>query len=288
MEIKALACELPAERGVPLSRLSCADVARQAVDRGIVASISGVTVWRWLSADAIRPWLYRSWISPRDPRFAEKGGRVLDLYQGVWEGKALDPNDYVICADEKTSIQARKRGSAGTSGPGRLRRVESDYERQGALAYLAAWDVRRAKVLGLCQPKTGIEPFHHLVDLVMQQEPYRSARRVFWVTDNGSSHRGLAAAQRLTRWYRNAIQVATPIHASWLNQVEIYFSVVQRKVLTPNEIDDLATLEQRLLEFQTYYEQAATPFEWKFTRHDLQRLLHRLEGYEQQHLRPAA
>lgn len=284
VDIKALACELPAELGLPLSRLSSADIARAAVNRGIVASISGQTVWRWLSADAIKPWMYRTWISPRDPCFEQKGGRVLDLYQGLWQGKGLTEDDYVICADEKTSIQARKRVCAGKPAPGCVRRVESDYQRGGALAYLAAWDVHRAKVLGLCEPKTGIEPFRHLVDLVMLQEPYHSARRVFWVTDNGSSHRGLASAQRLASWYPRAIQVPTPVHASWLNQVEIYFSVLQRKVLEPNESEDLVSLEQRLAEFQTYYQMAAQPFEWKFTRDDLRRLLAKLQKIEAQQL----
>jgi hypothetical protein len=260
--------------------MSSADIARQAVARGIVASISGATIWRWLSADAIKPWSYRSWISPRDPAFAERGGRVLDLYQHVWQDTPLGPDDYVICADEKTSIQARKREPAGRTGPYRRRRVESDYERQGALAYLAAWDVRRAKVLGLCEPTTGIEPFHRLVDHVMQQEPYRSAARVFWVTDNGSSHRGKVSAERLANWYPTAIQVPTPVHASWLNQIEIYFSVVQRKVLTPNEEADLEALHQRIIDFQTYYEKAAKPFEWKFTRDDLKQLLNRLDEHE--------
>ena len=83
----------------------------------------------------------------------------------------------------------------------------------------------------------------------MQQEPYCSANRVFWVTDNGSSHRGQTSVDRLTKWYPNAIQVHTPVHASWLNQIEIYFSVVQRKVLTPNDFPDLKTVEQRLLGF---------------------------------------
>lgn len=262
---------------MPLSRMSAADIARQAVERGIVASISGATIWRWLSTDAIKPWSYRSWISPRDPAFAERGGRVLDLYQGVWQDTLLGPDDWVVCADEKTSIQARKREPAGRPRPHCVRRVESDYERQGALAYLAAWDVRRAKVLGLCEPTTGTEPFHRLVDHVMQQEPYRSAARVFWVTDNGSSHRGQASAERLANWYPTAIQVPTPIHASWLNQIEIYFSVVQRKVLTPNEDTDLNALGQRLIDFQAYYGQVAQPFEWKFTRDDLNHLLNRLD-----------
>lgn len=135
------------------------------------------------------------------------------------------------------------------------------------------------KVLGLCEPTTGIAPFHRLVDLVMSQEPYSSARRVFWVTDNGSSHRGLASARRLASWYRSAIQVPTPVHASWLNQVEVYFPVVQREVLKPNEIEDLDILRQRLLDFQAYYEKVAKPFEWEFTRADLHSLLAQLQWH---------
>ena len=281
MEVKALACELPSERGLPLSRFSCADIAREAARRGIVASISGKTVWRWLHEDAIRPWAHRSWIWPRDPRFAEKAGRVLDLYGGVWQDAPLGPDDYVVSADEKTSIQARKRVASGAPpAPGRTRRVEFEYERKGALAYLAAWDVRRAKVFGLCASATGIESHRRLVDLVMGQEPYRSARRVFWITDNGSSHRGRASVSRLAQWRPNAIQVHTPIHASWLNQVEIYLSVLQRKVLTPNEFEGLPQLEQALLSFQAYYESVAKPFEWKFTRDDLADLLERLPTSE--------
>lgn len=206
---------------------------------------------------------------------------MLDLYQGIWEGGHLGPNDYVISADEKTSIQARHRLAEGQGpAPGRLRRVEFEYERAGALAYMAAWDVRRAKVFGLCAPSTGIEPYHRLVDLVMGQEPYRSARRVFWIGDNGSSHRGEVSKQRLAKWHGNAIQVHTPVHASWLNQIEIYFSVVQRKVLTPNEFPDLTAVEKRLLDFQAYYETIARPFEWKFTRADLDDLLVRLAPHE--------
>jgi len=164
---------------------------------------------------------------------------------------------------------------------GRLRRVEFEYQRGGALAYVAAWDVRRAKVFGLCGPTTGIASYHRLVDLVLGQEPYRSARRVFWIADNGSSHRGEVSKQRIAKWHGNAIQVHTPVHASWLNQIEIYFSVVQRKVLTPNEFPDVQTVEKRLLDFQAYYETIARPFEWKFTRADLDELLVKLAGHEQ-------
>lgn len=281
MEVKALACQLPCERNLPFSRLSNVDIAREAVESGIVASISGATVWRWLSADAIKPWQYRSWIFPRDPDFAQKAARILDLYQGLWNGKRLRPNDYVISADEKTSIQARNRLGLHTAPtPNQPQRIEFEYKRAGASAYMAAWDVRRAKVFGLCGKTTGIEVYHQLVDLVMQQEPYRSANRVFWVTDNGSSHRGQTSINRLAKWYPNAIQVHTPVHASWLNQIEIYFSVIQRKVLTPNDFPDLKTVEQRLLDFQSRYEQIAKPFKWKFTKADLNRILSKLSDYD--------
>jgi hypothetical protein len=275
--VKALACELPSRLGVPLSRLHVPDIAAEVAARGIVAEISGTTIWRWLSEDAIRPWKQRSWIFPRDPDFEAKAGRVLDLYGRTWEGKKLGPRDFVLSADEKTSIQARIRCHP-TLAPASTRdmRVEHEYDRGGALAYLAAWDVHRAKVFGRCEPTTGIEPFTRLVDQVMTTEPYASARRVYWVVDNGSSHRGQRAVDRLTTRWRNARLVQLPIHASWLNQVEIYFSVVQRKVLTPNDFKDLADVEARLQAFERRYEATATPFKWKYTRSDLAKLLERL------------
>jgi hypothetical protein len=273
-----LACELPAQHDLPLARFSTTEIARQAVAQGLVASLSGTTVWRWLSADAIRPWQHRCWIFPRDPAFAEKAGVVLDLYQRYWRGKRLRDDEYVLSADEKTSIQARARCHPPLlPAPKRVLRYEHEYVRKGAWAYLAAWDVGRAKLSGRCEASTGIEPFHRLVDQTMKQEPYRSARRVFWIADGGSSHRGEAAAVRLQTWYPNAVLVPTPVHASWLNQIEIYFSIVQRKVLTPNDLADLQVAEQRLLDFERHYEKIATPFEWKFTRDDLHKLLDKLE-----------
>lgn len=277
--MKALACELPHQHGLPLSRLSLPEIKREVLRRGLVASIGETTLWRWLTEDAIRPWCHRSWIFPRDPAFEEKAGRILDLYAGVWQGRPLAPTDGILSADEKTSIQARKRLHA-TLPParGKIMRVEHEYERRGAWAYLAAWDVRRARIHGRCERQTGIVPFQRLVRQVMSQEPYRSAPRVFWILDNGSSHRGQRCVARLTKRWPTLIPVHTPVHASWLNQVEIYFSVVQRKVLTPNDFRSPAAVQDRLLRFQTHYEQVARPFEWKFTRKDLSRLLSKLEA----------
>ena len=278
VQVKALACELPANLGLPLSRMSIADVTREVRSAGIVASISDKTVWRWLNEDAIRPWQHRCWIFPRDPDFRAKAGRILDLYEGHWNATPLRDDEFVISTDEKTSIQARQRthGPLPTA-PRQAMRVEHEYARRGAWAYLAAWDVRRAKIHGLCERKTGIAPFGRLLRHVMTQEPYRSARRVFWIMDNGSSHRGQACITRITEQWPTIVPVHTPVHASWLNQVEIYFSILQRKALTPNDFPSLEALEKRLQGFARYYETIAKPFEWKFTRKDLDSLLHRID-----------
>jgi transposase len=288
-EVKALACALPAETGTPLSRWSAPELARETVQRGIIDQVSPSTIRRWLAEDVLKPWQHRSWIFPRDPDFAVKAARVLDLYAGLWEGQPLSDNDFVVCADEKTSIQARCRCHP-TLPPGqaRMMRIEHEYARGGALAYLAAWDVHRGRVHGRCEPKTGIEPFGRLVEQVMTAEPYASAERVFWVVDNGSSHRGQAAADRLNEKWPNARLVHLPVHASWLDQIEIYFSVVQRKVVTPNDLTDLDAVARRLLDFQDRYNQTATPFSWKFTRNDLDALLDRIATHELDNPLPTA
>lgn len=277
VQIKALACELPATHHVPLSRWSLDELTQHACQSGLVAQLSNSTLWRWLHEDAIRPWQHRCWIFPRDPDFGLKAGRILDLYQRQWEGAELREDEFVLSTDEKTSIQARRRlHETLPPRPGLPMKVEHEYERKGAWAYLAAWDVHRAKLFGRCEAKSGIGPFDRLVAQVMGQEPYRSARRVFLIMDNGSSHRGQRSVERLQSRYANIRVVHGPVHASWLNQIEIYFSIIQRKVLTPNDFPDLAAVADRLERFERHYEAIAKPFEWKFTRADLTELIQRL------------
>ncbi len=277
-QVKAVACELPAAHGVPLSRFSAAEIVTEVIGSGVVERISVSTVARWLATDA-RPWRHRSWILPRDPCFADKAGVVLDLYDRRFRGRRLRPDEFVISADEKTSIQARCRCHPSLPpAAARAMRVEHEYERRGALAYLGAWDVHRARLLGRCEPTTGIEPFRRLVAQVMSTEPYASARRVFWVVDNGSSHRGQRSAERLKAEWSRLRLIHLPVHASWLNQIEIVFSIVQRKVLTPNDFADLDRLAEQLLGFQARFNRSATPFDWRFTRDDLNALLARLEA----------
>lgn len=257
------------------------------IERG-VTDASATTIWRWIHDAAIKPWQVRSWLFPRDPDFARKAGRVLDLYARRFEGRRLRPDELVISADEKSQLQALgRRHPTLAPGPGRCVRCEFEYERGGTLAYLAAWDVHHANLFGRTEPKTGIEPFGRLVDEVMTQEPYASARRVFWIVDNGSSHAGQASIDRLEGAYRNLRLIHLPVHASWLNQIELYFSIVQRKALTPNDFGSLDELSERLLAFQDRYAEIARPFQWTFTRTDLEQVLAKIAEREP-HLRLVA
>lgn len=285
--MKALACELPATHGLPLSRFSRTELHRLVIQRG-VSEASASTIWRWLHDDALKPWQQRSWIFVRDPAFAWKAGRVLDLYQRRFEGRRLRPDEYVLCADEKSQLQALGRKHASLPpAPGRAARFEFDYARNGTLAYLAAWDVHHASLFDRVEAKTGREPFDRLVEQVMTVEPYASARTVFWIVDNGSSHAGQASIARLEGAYENLRLIHLPIHASWLNQIELYFSIVQRKALTPNDFPSLDALAERLLRFGEHYRQIAQPFQWTFSRNDLHRLLSRIDTH-QHPLAPAA
>lgn len=280
-EVKALACTPPAEKDVPLARWSTSELADQAVTEQLVEDISPATIGRWLAADPIKPWQHRSWIFPRDPDFAAKAARVLDLYGRTWDGVELGEDEFVISADEKSQLQAlRRRHPDLPPGPGRTRRVEFEYRRGGTLAYLAAYDVHQARVMGTIAETTGIAPFSELVEAVMTTEPYASARRVFWVVDNGSSHAGQRSVERMQAAWPTAHLVHLPVHASWLNQVEIYFSIVQRKAIATGDFADLEELAERLLAFQDRYNATADPFDWKYSRTDLNDYLTRLRRHD--------
>ncbi len=152
-------------------------------------------------------------------------------------------------------------------------RVEHEYRRHGVCAYIVAWDVHRARLFGKVVKKISIVAFDALVAQVMTQEPCRSARRVFWIVDGGTIHRGQRALDRLQGQCHNLTLVHLPKHASWINQIEIYFSILQRKALTPADFSSQDTVAARILGFQEHYQQLAQPFKWKFTRGDLDRLV---------------
>ena len=281
--VVSLACQLPAATGVPLSRWTGPELAAEITKSGLTAQISPSSVLRILAEHPIKPWQYRSWIFPRDPDFAAKASVIVDLYQGYCQGRRLRPGDRILSVDAQPSIQARVRCHAtGPPGPGRPVRVEHEYDRAGALALLAVLDVHTGTVPAVATPPTtGIAQFMDVMGQVMTQEPYHSAPRVFVIVDNGSDHRGQAAIGRLAGAWPNAIMIHTPLHASWLNQVEIFFSIVQKKVISPNDFASTSQLAATLLAFTARYNQTARPFNWKYTAADLAATLDRISTHQQ-------
>src|SRR5579859_101612 len=281
--VVALACQLPAATGVPLSRWTGPELLAELTQAGVADALSVSSVLRILAEHPVKPWQYQSWISVRDPEFEAKAAVILDLYQGFYQGTPLQPGDRVLSVDAKPSIQARGRCCPTTAAArGRPVRVEHEYVRHGALALLAALDVRTGKVFAATPDTTGIAPFMDLIGQVMSRPEYKDAPRVFVIVDNGSDHRGQAAVTRLARAHPNAIMIHTPVHASWLNQIETFFSVIQKKVVTPNDFASLEQLSATLLGFVDRYNQTARPFSWKFTASDLRDLMDRISRHEQQ------
>jgi hypothetical protein len=275
--IKAIACELPAKLELPFSRVSLSELQTYVHEQGIVEHISIGKLWSVLDADAIRPWYHRSWIFPRDPNFIEKANPILDLYQGIFRERTLRAREYVLSFDQKTSIQARHR-TAATVGPGcgYPQLVEHEYTREGALNLLACLDVHSGRVFGRCYRRKRRAEVEQFVHELFACEPYCSARRVHFILDNGSSQHPNTFPQWIKEHYPWVRLHYLPTHASWLNQIELYFSIVQRKVLTPNDFRDLAQLEARLMAFQALYNRRARPFHWNFTRDDLEERLRHL------------
>jgi hypothetical protein len=278
-QVIAVVCETLWKHELPLSRFSTADLQRVVTAEEGLAGLSHSSLGRFLRQSALKPWRYRYWLFPRDPEFVSRACVVLDLYAGFWEGQRLGPDEYVLSADEKTIQVLARRHPSLPAVPGYEQRVEFEYERKGTVAYHAAWDVLRGKVFGRVAPNTCIATFNQLVNLVMTQAPYQTAKRVFWIVDGGSAHHRNTFPARLSGMYANAVAVSLPVHASWLNQIEIYFSIVQRKVLTPLDVTDKAILTKRLLAFQDYYQEVAKPFSWKFTADDLKKRLKAIQQF---------
>jgi transposase len=280
--VVALACQLPAVTGVPLARWTGPELLAE-LTAGLSGPVSLSSLRRILAEHPIKPWQYQSWIYPRDPDFEARAKVVLDLYQGCYQGEPLRPGDRILSVDAKPQINARRRlHRTLPAGRGRPVRYEHEYKRQGSLTLLAALDVHTGQVFAATPRKPGIAPFTDLMGQVLARPEYKNAPRVFVIVDNGSDHRGQKAIARLAAAHPNAIMIHTPLHASWLNQIEIFFAVIQKKVVTPNDFTSLEQLSRTLLAFTARYSQTARPFSWKYTASDLHDLMERISRHEQQ------
>lgn len=269
-QVTALACTLPRDSGRPLSRWSATELARAVIHHRIATRISASTIKRWLQADQIKPWQYRSWQQPTDPRFLEKAIPILDLYERA-QGLARKGH-IIVCADEKTSIQARK-ASGGTTParPGRPMHVGDRYQRKGAVQLFAGLRVHTGETLARCFRRKRFVEFQIFLRMLFASVWCQRIRTLHLILDNGSTH----APKRLAAWISTLdlpfkVDIHwLPVHASWLDQLEIVFSQLQKKVLMPNDFDTLARVQRSILGFFAERNRTARPIQWSYTSRKL-------------------
>lgn len=259
MQIVKLGCELPSLRGIPLGQWDCTELARTLVEDGVVASISPDTVRRVLLSHELRPWRVHAWLSPQVPRdaaFIRTVQEICDLYT-----RLLDPCEAVICVDEKTSLQPRPRCSPTLAAEsGQPVRVEHTYQRGGALHLLAAFDTRSGEVLATTAPRKRAEEFLVFLDH-LEEKLSANLTTIHLVADNLSVHKSKAVRAWLSLHPRFVFHFP-PVHCSWMNQVEQWFSILQRKLLRRPNFADLIALAEALEAFIARWNRFARPFNW--------------------------
>lgn len=267
----ALACSGPEQAGLALARWSCAELALALVSLGLVAQIASSTVWRWLQAERLKPWRFHVWQHIRDPLFLERARAVLPLYEQAVE--LLKRGIWVLCVDEKTSLQARQGiDHPLPAWPGSPAHVAARYIRRGAVQLFAVLSVADGQVYGCCRARKCFADFQaFFLEVVVPQAVERGVSEIKLILDHGPTHapkqlEGWLAQQQQTRAWPFTVQVVwLPKYASWLDQIEIWFSILQRKALTPNHFVNLAALQQRILEFIVHYNRTARPVQWSYT-----------------------
>jgi hypothetical protein len=255
-----LACELPDDAGRSLSTWTCAELARTLRGSGVVETISPQSVQRILASHKLRPWRVHHWLSakvPRDEAFRAQVLALCDLYT-----RPLGAHERVLCLDEKTSLQPRTRTSpTRPARPGGTPvHLEHEYQRKGALNLIAAFDTRSGAVIGICRRRKRQVEVIELLDRIDRGTP-SSVTLIHVVCDNVRTHHGKLVRAWLATRPRFRFHF-TPVHCSWMNQVEQWFSILQRKRLRVPNFDDLQDLEQKILAFIDEWNQEAAPFNW--------------------------
>lgn len=265
-QVVALACTNPSEHGKPYKLWSGEKLAQVAEEKGIVASISPSTIRRWLRADKIKPWRHHSWQKSTDPEFVKKAVPVLDLYEKAQE--LAEQGELVVATDEKTSIQARQRLSQTKAAiAGYPVHVSDRYERKGALQLFSALAVATGLTFGRCLKKKCFADFQAFLLQMFASALCEGIKVMHLILDNGTTH----APKQLGGWIASlslSFEVRIywlPKHASWLDQVEIIFSKVQRDVLTPNDFDSLLELENSLMCYLEELNAHPKPIAWTYT-----------------------
>jgi transposase len=279
-QVTALACSLPRSHGIPLTHWSRAELARHAAATPGLPEISPRTIGRWLTAEQIRPWRFHSWQHIQEPEtFLQRARPVLQLYEHAQS--LLQEGIWVVCVDEKTSIQAREAEQAPSPAiPKHVLHQSPRYHRRGALHLMAGLSVADGLVYGkLASRKRFIDFAAFLQTVLIAEARLRKVHTVAFILDNGTTH----APKRLPRWLEEqslaldkplAFQIYwLPTNASWLDQIEIWFSLLQRKLLQPNHFGNLDELQQAIIDFIVRYNQTAKPLKWSYTVEQLEHKL---------------
>ena len=234
-------------------------MARQLVADGVVGSISPDTVGRILNNHRLKPWRHHLWLSPKVPRdaaFAACVQEICELYT-----RPLAAHEMVLCVDEKTSLQPRTRKSPTRAAqPGQPVRVEHEYERKGALNLFAGFDTRTGKVYGMTAERKRQVEFIAFLEM-LEREIDAQVTVIHVVLDNLRMHKGKQVQAWLAKHPRFVFH-HPPVHCSWMNQVEQWFSILQRKRLCIADFADKAELAERLQAFIREWNEVAHPFAW--------------------------
>jgi hypothetical protein len=270
-----LACELPDEVGRSLSTWTCVELARTLIRDGIVDSISAASVQRILASQKLKPWRVHHWLSssvPRDEAFRQTVRNLCDLYT-----RPLAPHERVVCVDEKTSLQPRTRTSSTRPArvPNEPVRLEHEYVRKGALNLFAAFDTRTGELTGILRPRKRQVEFIELLEAIDRSTP-AEITLIHVIADNVSIHHGKRVQAWLAAHPRFRMHF-TPVHCSWMNQVEQWFSILQRKRFGAPNFTDLADLEAKVLAFIEEWNETAHPFKWTTASFD--KVLDRANGW---------
>jgi hypothetical protein len=276
----ATACSLPCAHGVSLARWSRAELVRQLAQQPALARVSKGTIGRWLRSEHIRPWRYRMWQHIQNPTaFLSRAGSVLQLYAQA--SSLLSSGTWLVCVDEKTSIQAREAEQAPRPAIRGQRQCQSPrYSRRGARHLIAGLSVADGKVVGQCHKRKRFVDFQAFItEVLLPEAKRRGVQRVGLIVDNGPTH----APKQLERWLQEQAKAQgwgltfqvywLPKNASWLDQIEIWFSILQRKLLQPNHFVSVTALEQAIAQFIARYNQTAKPIKWTYTVEKLERKL---------------
>jgi transposase len=259
MHLVKMACERPDKLGRSLSQWDCVELARQLKADQVVESISPQTVQRILASHKLKPWRKHLWLSPKVPRDAEFCRRVKNIC--TLYTRKLATHEMVLCMDEKTSLQPRPRKSATLPAqPGRPVRVEHEYDRKGALNLFAAFDTRTGQVYARTAERKRQQEFIAFLEQLNREIP-ASITTVHLVMDNLRVHTGKQVQTWLEKHPRFKFH-HPPVHCSWMNQVEQWFSILQRKRLAIADFKDKAHLAERLQAFVREWNEQAHPFNW--------------------------